>query len=216
MSGYLARPATNEKLPALVSVFDAFGVGAEMKRVTDDFASAGYVVFMPDLFSRGSWISCIRVLIRDALKGEGRSVEDLKAARNWLAARDYVDAQRLGVIGFCLGGGFALLLSKTGLFQVAAPFYGKVPARMDGACPLVASFGGLDKQLAADVPKLEAEVKRLGLEADIKVYPNAGHGFMSEPPKLLRPLMRLMHAGYEPESAADATKRVVAFLQQHL
>jgi carboxymethylenebutenolidase len=174
---------------------------------------------MPDLFSRGSWFSCVRSVMQDLDRGKGRSVDDLVTTRNWLSGRDYVDPEHLGVIGFCMGGGFALLLSTNGLFRVSAPFYGKSPDRLDGACPIVASYGGRDKLMLPEVAKVEAETKRLGIPADIKTYPEAGHGFMSKPSNpILGLISRLspMHGAYDPVAAADAQKRVVAFLRQHL
>jgi carboxymethylenebutenolidase len=219
MPAYLVRPGSLQRLSALVFVFDIFGFGSEMKRVADDFAAEGYVVLMPDLFSRGSWFSCVRSVMRDLGRGQGRSVDDLVASRKWLSNRDYVDSDHLGIIGFCMGGGFALLLSTKGLFQVAAPFYGKSPSRLDGACPIVASYGGRDKVMMPEVAKVQSEANRLGISADIKIYPEAGHGFMSKAPNpVLGLISRLspLNNTYDPVAAADAQKRVVAFLRTHL
>ena len=219
MPSYLVRPGSVQRLPALVFVFDIFGIGSEMKRVADEFAAEGYVVLMPDLFSRGSWFSCVRALFKDMEAGKGRSVDDLIATRNWLASREFADAEHIGIIGFCMGGGFALLLAKQGLFQVSAPFYGKSPERLDGACPIVASYGGRDKMMLPEVAKVQAETKRLSIPADIKIYPEAGHGFMS---KIENPILSLLirmspgHGEYNPVAAADAKARVVAFLREHL
>ena len=219
MPGYMTRPDFSLRLPALIFVFDVFGSNSEMKRVADDFAGEGYVVFMPDLFSRGSWFSCIRSLMGDVQRGKGRGVDDLVAARHWLVARDYVDAEHVGVIGFCMGGAFALLLAKKGLFRVSAPFYGRSPDRLDGACPIVASFGGKDKIMAPEAAKVAAETKRLNIPNDVKVYPDAGHSFMSKAPNPIIGLVSRLapiHGAYNPIAAADAQKRVVAFLRKHL
>jgi len=219
MPCYLVRPGSLQRLPALVLVFDIFGFGAEMKRLADDFAGEGYAVVMPDLFSRGNWFSCVRSLMRDLERGQGRGVDDLVATRHWLASSGYADPEHIGIIGFCMGGGFALLLATKGLFRVAAPFYGKSPDRLDAACPIVASFGGRDKVMTLEAAKVEAETRRLDIAADIKIYPEAGHGFMNEPPNaVLGFILRHspMHAAYDPEAAADAKKRVVAFLREHL
>ena len=219
MPGYLTRPGSLQRLPALVCVFDIFGFGAEMKRVADDFAAEGYVVLMPDLFSRGSWFSCVRSLMKNIERGEGQGVDDLVAARSWLTQSEYVDPQHVGIIGFCMGGAFALLLAKKGLFQVSAPFYGKSPERLDGSCPLVVSYGGRDKMMLPEVAKVGSETKRLQIPNDIKIYPDAGHGFMSKPPNAFISLLLKIspaHAEYNAEAAADAKKRVVAFLREHL
>ena len=112
-----------------------------------------------------------------------------------------------------------MLLATHGLFQVAAPFYGKSPERLDGSCPIVASYGGRDKIMLPEVAKIQAETKRLNIPADIKIYPNAGHGFMSKAPNpSLGLILRLPpgHAQYDPVVAADAKARVAAFLREHL
>jgi carboxymethylenebutenolidase len=219
MPCYLVRPGSLQRLPALVFVFDAFGFTSEMKRVADDFAAEGYAVFMPDLFSRGSWFSCIRALIKDIQQGAGRGVDDLIAAREWLSRQEFIDSEHMGIIGFCMGGGFALLLATKGLFRVSAPFYGKSPDRLDGACPIVASYGANDNMMLPEVKKVEAETQRLNIPADIKIYPEAGHSFMSKAPNAVIGLLARLspgHAEYNPAVAADAQKRVVAFLREHL
>ena len=219
MPAYLVRPGSVQRLPALVCVFDIFGLGSEMKRVADDFAAEGYAVLMPDLFSRGSWFSCVRSLMKDMESGQGRGVDDLVASRHWLAGREYVDPKHLGVIGFCMGGAFALLLATKGLFQVSAPFYGKSPDTLEGSCPIVASYGGRDKMMLPEFGKLQAATKRLNIPSDIKLYPDAGHGFMSSAPNpVLGMLLRLSpgHGAYDPVAAADAKRRVVTFLREHL
>jgi len=219
MPAYLTRPPGSERLPALVSVFEIFGFTEEMKRVADEFAAAGYVVLLPNLFSRGSWFSCVRSVMKDLHRGKGQGVDDILSARQWLTQSPFADPAHIGIIGFCMGGGFALLLSKTGLFQVAAPFYGQAPPSLEGACPIVASYGARDKITAPEAAKIAAETKRLHIPSNIKVYPQAGHSFMNKPP---HPLIGLIagilpiHAQYDPLVALDAKNRVVAFLEEHL
>ena len=120
-------------------------------------------------------------------------------------------------MGLCMGGGFALLLGKTGLFQVSAPFYGRVPEKLDGICPVVASYGGRDKWLLNDAAKLEKDLSALGVAHDVKVYPDAGHSFMNGPANLVVGLLsRAMKFGYQPAAAADAKQRLREFLKAHL
>lgn len=109
--------------------------------MADELAIEGYAVMVPDLFKRGSWFACVKKLMGDLRARAGQGVEDLLQARIWLAKRSYVDSDRIAVMGLCMRGGFALLLGKTGLFQVTAPFYGPVPEKLDGICPVVASYG---------------------------------------------------------------------------
>jgi carboxymethylenebutenolidase len=119
--------------PALVMIYEVFGMTDEMRRVARDLAADGYTVLIPDLFARGpAKPICVARALRTTLRGEGRELDDLEAARRWLADRPEVDGERIGTIGFCLGGSFALLLARTGRYKVSAPFYsGRIdlPAR---------------------------------------------------------------------------------------
>lgn len=215
----LWRPDADGPFPGVVFLSEAFGLTAEMERLAKMVASWGYIVLAPDLFAQGTWLGCLRRLIRDLRRGGGGTAETLRRARTFLADQPSVDAARLGVLGFCLGGGYALLLARHELFEVAAAFYGEAPARMDGACPVVASYGGRDRIVTPSAAKLRAELERQGVEHDIKVYPDAGHSFMNDAPN---PVLGFIagvlpvHAGYNAPVAADATARVRRFLAGHL
>lgn len=217
MTAYTFRPNVSNKVPGVLFIYEAFGMNAEMIRVADEIAAEGYAVLLPDLFERGSWFSCVRQAMKDLKAGSGQGVQDLLDARNWLANRDYVDAGKIAVMGLCMGGGFALLLGKTGLFQVSAPFYGQVPERLEGLCPVVASYGARDKMLVKDAQRLEQALPALGIPYDMKIYPEAGHSFMNRPGNWLFGLLGgAMGAGYQPEAAADAKRRLFEFLRAHL
>lgn len=215
----LHAPREPVPAPGLLFVSEPFGINAEMQRVAGEFAAAGYVVAMPDLMCRGSWFSCLRALMSDLRRGHGRGVDDLLAAREWLISRDEVVADRVAVMGLCMGGGFALILGKTGLFRVSAPFYGQTPLDMTGTCPVVASYGERDRMIAPHARQLGDELKRLDVPHDLKTYPGAGHSFMTSPPnlalKLLGPYLP-PHARFDPAAAADATQRVLRFLARHM
>ncbi len=217
MSAYLCRPKAVTRAPGILFIYEAFGMNDEMTRIADELAAEGYVVLLPDLFDRGPWFSCIRQIMKELKAGSGQGVQDLIQARNWLAQQDYVDPGKIAVMGLCMGGGFALLLGKTGLFQVSAPFYGQVPEKLDGMCPVIASYGGLDKMLVKDSQRLEKELPSLGIPYDMKIYPEAGHSFMNRPANwFVRLLGGAMGAGYQPDTAADAKQRLLQFLKTHL
>ncbi|MDC3952786.1 dienelactone hydrolase family protein [Polyangium jinanense] len=219
MRGILTLPDRQEPGPGLLLIYEVFGLNEEMKRVAREFAEAGYVVLIPDLFHRGPKLLCVARAIRSIVKQSGRPLDDLDAARRYLASRPEVDAKRLGVVGFCMGGGFAIVLAMRGHYKVAAPFYGEVPEDLPSACPTVASFGGLDEPLRDAPVRLRRSLDKLGVPADIKVYEDAGHSFYTriEGPILQKigPLLP-MHAGYHEPSALDAKDRVLAFFQKHL
>jgi carboxymethylenebutenolidase len=219
MRAYLCRPQPGAALPGIVLVYEAFGLNHEMKRLADEVAAAGYAVMIPDLLSRGNWLGCIRRLMKDMSRETGRGIDDLLAARAWLGQQTFVNEQRMGIIGFCLGAGFAMVLAKAGLFQVAAPFYGPTPRSMEGSCPVVASFGSRDRVMTRSAPRLRSELERLGVPHDVKIYPDAGHGFMNQAPNAVIGLLgRIspMHAGFSGGAARDAMGRLHRFLAGHL
>ena len=217
MPAYVSRPSAAARVPGVLLIYEIFGMKDEMARIADELASEQYAVMIPDIFSRGSWFSCVRKVMGELKSGKGQMVEDLTDARNWLAKQNYVDSGRVAVMGLCMGGGFALLLGKTGLFRVSAPFYGQVPASLEGSCPVVASYGGKD-WLATDAERLKRELELRSIPHDFKIYPDAGHSFMNRPANGFVRIMGKLSGkmGYQPAAAADAKRRLVRFLKQHL
>ena len=219
MRYWCVRPETTSALPGVLFVYEPFGINAEMQRVAADVSRAGYVVMIPDLMQRGSFFSCIRRLMADLKAERGRSVDDLLDARAALVARPDVLPDRVAVMGLCMGGGFALILAKTGLFRISAPFYGQAPQSIAGSCPIIASYGGRDAMTASAATKLAEELKRSGIKHDFKVYAGAGHSFMTRPPNRLMAILGPLlpgRAGFNADAAADSTQRLLAFFQHHL
>ena len=146
---------------------------------------------------------------------------DLEAARTWLATRREVDPQRTGVVGFCLGGGFALLYAVRAPLGVSAVFYGDVPktaAALRGTCPILAGYGGRDRIFAPQGRRLEALLTELDVPHDVRIYPDAGHSYMSEHSGVLATIgyWGPMAARYDPAAAADSWTRIESFFRQHL
>jgi carboxymethylenebutenolidase len=221
MRGVLTLPAGSSSAPrpGLILIYEVLGLNEEMKRVSRDLAAEGYVVLVPDLFDRGLKFLCIASAIRAMMKQKGQPIDDLEAARRYLADRPEVDRERLGVVGFCMGGGFALLLAMSGRYKVAAPFYGQVPDDMPLSCPVVASYGGKDKPLTGAAGKLRGHMERLGVDHDIKLYEDAGHSFFTHPigffSTKIGPMLP-MHVAYDENAANDSRERMFAFLKKHL
>ncbi len=217
MPAYVTRPSAPAPVPGVLLIYEMFGMNDEMKRVADELSFEGYAVMLPDIFSRGSWFSCVRKAMTELKTGTGQGIQDLIGARNWLSKQPYVDSERVAVMGLCMGGGFALLLGKTGLFRVSAPFYGQVPPSLENSCPVVASYAGKD-WLAADAERLKTELETRHIPHDFKLYPDAGHGFMNRPANAFTKVVGKLSGkmGYQPEAAADAKGRLVHFLRQHL
>ena len=123
--------------------------------------------------------------MRELLTKRGRALDDILAARDHLQSMPEC-AGRVGIAGFCMGGGFALIMSPKG-FSASAPFYGTPLPRnlsetLDGACPIVASFGSRDPLGKGAANKLRETTAAKNITADIKAYPEAGHGFANELP----------------------------------
>jgi carboxymethylenebutenolidase len=217
LRAYLAVPTTPGPWPGVVVVHEAFGLTDDIRKQADRFAAAGYLALAPDLYDWGRTARCLVAAFKTLATGRGRALDDIKAARAHLVERDDCTG-RVGVIGFCLGGGLALLVATDG-FEAAAPNYGQLPRHLDtvlaGGCPIVASYGGKDWTLRGAAGKLEDSLTRLGVEHDVKEYPDAKHGFLFEhtgKASLTEPLM----VKYDPDAADDAWRRIHAFFDQHL
>lgn len=220
--GRLAVPQGKGPFPAVVIVHEVFGIDESMTAHITRMASAGYLVLMPDLYSRGGMRKCLKATFRALVDGTGQAYQDIEAAKNYLLSRPDCTG-KIGVMGFCMGGGFALQLVNKG-YDAAAVNYGQaakdLDAQLQGSCPIVASFGGKDLSLKGAGPKLEAALTKAGIPHDVKVYPEASHAFMNPTqagPKALRPLMNTV-VGFKPrpEEAANAWQRIERFFGEHL
>lgn len=227
LKGLLGIPDGPGPWPAVVVVHEAFGIEHEMRRQVAHLASLGYLAIMPDLYTEGGFRKCIGATANALRSGKGRAWADIESARLWLTQRDDFTGA-IGIIGFCLGGGFALLAAASGYdsdetaYQAAAVNYGMLPEDLDAierSCPVVASYGGKDRTIKHGAARLEATYTRLGVAHDVKEYPDAGHAFLNEKmagPIAVRPLMRVFGIGPNPEAAADAWNRIDEFFTTHL
>jgi len=217
--GYLAVPAGSGPWPGVIVIHELFGLNADIRAHAGRLAAQGYLALAPDLYGGKSWLRCIRGVFRQLHAGSGPAFDALDAARGWLAARPDCTG-KTGVIGFCLGGGFALLCAPRAEFSAASVNYGEVPADahrvLAGSCPVVASYGARDPMGQGPPQRLEEALTALGVPHDVHVYPDAGHSFMSPKPSLMAPLVKLVRLDFRPESAADAWQRIFTFFGEYL
>lgn len=208
-----------------IVLHEAYGLNDDIRAVCRRFAGRGWVAAAPDLFSAGRQIVCLARAMLEVSTFRAGAIADLVAVtETWLASRSDVDADRLAVIGFCMGGGFALLHAcrQQRRVRAASVNYGDVPktaAVLRGACPIVASYGGRDRLYGPKGWRLERMLEEAGVAHDVRVYPEAGHSFMTHSAEA-HPVGRLLafplRSGHHPEAARDAWERTFAFLEAHV
>lgn len=224
----LARPesdrgSSRSPRPGVIVIHEALGLNADIRRIATRFADAGYVTLAPDfLAGLGPKPFCIARFARGIGQVRtGRPYRQLAVAEAWLRKRPEVGGGPIGVAGFCMGGGFALLHATGASIDVVAPFYAAVPKDetvLATVCPVVASYGARDGVFGAGGARLDAALGRLGIDHDVVTYPNAGHSFMSRHDGWVARLEPRLptHGGYVEEAAEDAWRRTLAFFGRHL
>ena len=219
LPAYLAVPSGEGPWPGVVVVQDVMGMSADLRRITDRFAANGYLALAPALFRRGVRPMCVVRTLQAVVSGHGTAVDDLIAARTYLAADDRCTG-KVGVVGFCMGGGFCLQLAPRGVFDAAAPNYGDLPKDFNAprSCPVVGSYGAKDRMLRGTADKLEAVLTDAGVPHDVKEYPDVAHSFMNEfpTPSVFQFVERIAGVAYSEPEAEDAWRRILAFFGEHL
>ena len=184
MPAYFAVPACASAAPGVVVLHDVGGMSPDIRGQADWLAAEGFLAVAPELHHHGGRISCVRTILRDCAARRGPTFDDIEAARAWLSVQ--VDSNgRVGVIGFCMGGGIALLLCPGRGFSAASINYGgRLPDDIDAllatACPIVASYGAKDPWNKGVAGELERALERAGVSHDVKEYPDGAHSFIHE------------------------------------
>jgi carboxymethylenebutenolidase len=202
-------------------IHEIFGLDDVMRRHADRLAGLGYLTLAVDLFSSGNALRCLVSTMTAMMRGRGRAFNDIAAARDFLTTSADCTG-KIGVVGFCMGGGFALLTANTG-YGAAAVNYGMLPRDLDtalaGACPIVGSYGRRDPLTRGATRKLNEALDHAGTRHDVKEYPSASHAFLNDDeagPRLMRPLFHVAGIGPDPDAADNAWLRIERFFADTL
>jgi carboxymethylenebutenolidase len=208
VNGMIYAPAGKGPFPALIVIHEWWGLNDWVKGQAAKLADEGYVAMAVDLY-RGK-VADSAEMAHELMRGvpEDRAKRDLKAAYAYLAAQPNVKKDRIGAIGWCMGGGYSLdvALEEPGLAADVIN-YGHLATDPDELkkiqAPILGLFGGQDRGITStDVKQFQAAMEKLGKKIDVKIYPDAGHAFENPNNK----------TGYREADAADAWNRTVSFL----
>jgi carboxymethylenebutenolidase len=212
---YLVGEKGNAKRPAIIVVQEWWGLNDHMKDIATRYAKEGYIAIVPDLYSRLGNKVTTRPDEAGKLMGmlkQEDGLKDLQATIAYLKTVPEVDAARVGVTGFCMGGSYALMLPcVNSSIRAAVPFYGQVPnpdtPLQKLVCPVLYIYGEDDGWITkADVQRLANALKKYDKAGEIKTYPGAPHAFFNDTRKDV----------YKQAEAKDAWARTLAFFKKHL
>jgi carboxymethylenebutenolidase len=214
ISAYLTRPKGNEARPAVLVIHEWDGIKDHIRDVARRLAKAGFVALAPDLLSRYGGTSSFST--EEAAIAAGRKLDDemitkdLTGGVNYLKGQSFVRANRIGVIGFCWGGGKALLFTtRSKDLSASVVYYGSNPANLEDvkniSAPVLGQYGGADERITSAVPKLDEAMKKYGKSFEYKIYPGAPHAFNSD-----------VGPSYREDAAKEAWGRTLDFFKTHL
>ncbi|TME98368.1 MAG: dienelactone hydrolase family protein [Chloroflexi bacterium] len=208
--GFLALPDGDRPRPGVVVIHEIYGLNDNIRAITQRLAGEGYAALAVDLFSDRNKPICMARYMAGMLRGSVNrfGVDDLKLALSYLASMPEVDPDRIGAIGFCMGGSFAIAWACTDdRLKAVAPFYGANPRPIDAVqrmCPVVGSYP--DKDFTASAGRaLDVALTRHNIPHDIRIYPGARHSFFNDTGR-----------GYNKSAADDSWARVLEFFDANL
>ncbi len=210
--GVLYRPKAAGHHPAIVVIHEWWGLNDWVKQQAEMFASHGYVTLAVDLY-RGQ-VATDPEMAHELMRAlpQDRGVAYLRGADRYLKTLSYVRKDRIGAVGWCMGGSFALqfAIAEPTLRAVAinygAPDFDPAALKKIHAA-ILGNYGAQDRGITpADIQRFAAEMKKLGHPIDVKEYPDAGHAFQNPNNK----------GGYRAADTRDADQRMFAFFRQHL
>lgn len=212
VKGYLARPAAAERpLPGILVIHENRGLNAHIEDVARRAALAGYVALAPDglTYVGGGLVDQEAARDRFAAADVSKITADVLAGVPYLASRDDCSG-KVGAVGFCYGGGVALLCAAREEATAAAVcFYGRALSEEDVArvhVPLMMHYAGEDERINAMIPEFIAALDAHEIAYSLNMYPGTGHGFHND----------TSQARYNAEAATLAWRRTMQFFDAYL
>jgi carboxymethylenebutenolidase len=217
---WFAAPTKTGPWAGVVLLHDAAGMSQDLQNQADWLASEGYLAVAPDLFYPGGKVGLHPFRPARCGGSPRRFFADIEAARIFLTQQEGCTG-KIGVIGFCLGGAFALLLAPGhGLSASSVNYGGAIPKEAErllvAACPIVASYGAKDLWARGAAVESERVLTVVHVEHDVKEYPDAGHSFLNNHQNALFKMLKIVGIGYHDPSAKGARRRIIAFFNKHL
>jgi carboxymethylenebutenolidase len=212
VQGILYTPGGKGPFPGIIVIHEWWGLNDWVKEQASKLADQGYETLAIDLY-RGK-VATTPDMAHELMRGvpDDRANRDLKGAFDFLASQPNVKKNRIGAIGWCMGGGYSLDVALDEPTLAADVInYGHLVTDPDAIkkinAPILGLFGAQDQGITPDdVHKFDAAMKQQGKKVDIKIYDDAGHAFENPNNK----------TGYRPADAADAWQRTVGFLSENL
>jgi carboxymethylenebutenolidase len=212
VAGYLAHPKKDGTFPVVLVCHENRGLTAHIQDVTRRVAKAGYVGLAVDLLSRQGGTAQVGDANAPGALGNiapEQFTQDFKNGWTYLQSLSYAEAQRVGMVGFCFGGGITWRVA-VGMpeLKAAVPFYGPPPAESDLPkiqAAVLAIYGELDQRITGTAAAIEAAMKANGKIFEKVIYPGADHAFHND-----------TGPRYNPEAATDAWKRTLAWFGKYL
>jgi carboxymethylenebutenolidase len=210
--GYLARPSTGEVSPVILVCHENRGLTPHIQDVTRRFGKAGYVGLAVDLLSRQGGSAAVGESNVPGALGNippEQFVEDFKSGWRYLQGESYADAARVGMTGFCFGGGVTWQVAvHMPELLAAVPFYGPHPLPSNVPqinAAVLAIYGEQDNRINSGIPPIEEAMAANNKIYEKVIYPNADHAFHND-----------TGSRYNPEAAKDAWDRMLAWFEQYV
>jgi carboxymethylenebutenolidase len=212
LMGYQAMPAGSGRFPVILVCHENRGLTAHIQDVTRRLAKAGYLALAVDLLSRQGGSAAVGP---DGAPGALGNIEQEQYAVDFLSGYEYLkglpeaDAARVGMVGFCFGGGVTwLMTTRMPELKAAVPFYGPHPPLEDVPniqAAVLAIYGGLDNRINQGIPEIEKAMQENGKTFEKVIYPDADHAFHND-----------TGTRYNPEAARDAWARTLQWFETYV